>query len=82
MAVPVVTTDVRGCRETVVDGQTGLLVPARDVRSLSAAIETLFDHPERARRMGAAGRELVLGRYTSDHVAADLADLYRELLGA
>ena len=82
MAVPVVTTDVRGCRETVIDGQTGLLVPARDAVALSVAIETLLDDPDRRRGMGAAGRELVMDRYTAVQVAADLADLYHSLLGA
>jgi glycosyltransferase involved in cell wall biosynthesis len=42
LGIPVVTTDIRGCRETVVDGTTGLLVPVRNVAALEAALEQLI----------------------------------------
>ena len=41
--VPVISTDVPGCREAVLHGKTGLLVPPGDERALSAAIETLVN---------------------------------------
>jgi len=54
-ARPVVTTDVPGCRETVVDGETGRLVPVRDVPALVAAILELAADPDLRQRMGEAG---------------------------
>jgi len=54
---PVVATDIRGCREEVVDGLTGLLVPPRDWRALAQAIVQILSRPELARRMGEAGRK-------------------------
>jgi glycosyltransferase involved in cell wall biosynthesis len=54
--LPVVATDIRGCREEVVDGATGLLVPPRDVKALTTAVLDLIEHPEKATQMGEAGR--------------------------
>jgi glycosyltransferase involved in cell wall biosynthesis len=54
---PLVTTDVPGCREAVVDGETGFLVPPRDAPALAAALKKLIDDPALRARMGAAGRE-------------------------
>ena len=55
-ALPVVATNIRGCREEVVDGETGFLVPVHDVRCLADAIARLLENPSLARAMGAAGR--------------------------
>lgn len=60
MALPVVTTNVRGCREVAVAGRTALIVPPRDPQALARALATLLDDPVRAARFGAAGRERVL----------------------
>jgi glycosyltransferase involved in cell wall biosynthesis len=53
---PVVATNIRGCREEVVDGETGFLVPPRDAGRLARAIGRLVDDPELRMRMGAAGQ--------------------------
>lgn len=52
----VITTDVPGCRETVVDGQNGFLVPARDVAALAEAMSRYVDKPELISLHGAQGR--------------------------
>jgi glycosyltransferase involved in cell wall biosynthesis len=58
MAKPVVATDIRGCREEVVHGKTGLLVPLKDSLQLELALEQiLFDKPT-AERMGAEGQRI------------------------
>lgn len=53
--LPVVATNIRGCREEVVDGETGLLVPVRDARALATALNRLVDDPALRKRMGRAG---------------------------
>jgi glycosyltransferase involved in cell wall biosynthesis len=56
-ALPVVATDIRGCREAVVNGETGLIVPPRNGKALADAVSHLLENPELASRMGSAGRE-------------------------
>jgi glycosyltransferase involved in cell wall biosynthesis len=62
------------------DGQTGLLVPPDDPGALAAAIGRLLDDEELRRRLGVAGRERVLGRFTWSVTAAGTAEEYRALL--
>lgn len=54
--LPMVLTDIRGCREVVTDGVEGLLVPMREAGSLAAALMQLLEDPELRVRMGAAAR--------------------------
>jgi len=60
---PVVVTDVPGCRETVVDGENGRLVPVRDPGALADALRFLAEHPEGLAAMGARSRELAARRF-------------------
>jgi glycosyltransferase involved in cell wall biosynthesis len=60
MGVPVVATDVRGCRQAVDHGITGLLVPPRDPEALAAAIARLAADPVERQRLGAAARHKAL----------------------
>ena len=55
-ALPVVGARVGGIPEMIVEGDTGLLVPARDPQALADAIESVVRDPVRARAMGDAGR--------------------------
>jgi glycosyltransferase involved in cell wall biosynthesis len=64
-ALPVVAVAEGGVRETVVDGVNGLLVDP-DPSSMAAAVERLRNDPALARRLGRAGRELVIGRWSQD----------------
>lgn len=70
MARPVVATDIRGAREEVVQGTTGLLVPVRAPEELAAAIKSLISDPARAQGMGVAGRERALLLYDERNVIA------------
>lgn len=77
---PLVATDVPGCREAVVHGENGLLVPARDAVALADALRELLANPARARAMGARGRELAEREFSVERVVAQTLDLYRSLL--
>lgn len=59
MGRPIITTDVPGCRETVINGHNGYLVPAKAVEELAAAMERFIVTPELIVQMGAASRQLV-----------------------
>ncbi len=80
MGKPVVATNIRGCREEVVDGQTGLLVPPRDAPALATALSRCLADPGEARRMGAAGRVRALELYDESRVVALQIDLIRKHL--
>ena len=54
--LPVVATDIRGCRQVVAPGETGLLVPVRDAAALGEAIAELAADPARRAAMGVAAR--------------------------
>lgn len=54
--LPVVTTNIRGAREEVVEGETGFLVPVRDPAALAAALQNLATDLALCQRQGAAGR--------------------------
>jgi glycosyltransferase involved in cell wall biosynthesis len=69
MGRAIITTDVPGCRETIVDGAEGLLVPVRDPAALASACETLFKDPRRVAAMGALGRRRVEALYDARRVA-------------
>lgn len=73
--LPVVATDIRGPREMVVAGETGLLVPPATVAPLAAALRDLAEAPERRARMGEAGRQRALGHYTEQKVVGRTLDL-------
>ena len=70
---PVVVGDSGGARESLVDGETGLLVDGTRVDMVADAIGGLLADPERARAMGTAGRERVLRAHTWPAIAARLA---------
>ena len=80
-APPVVATTGGALPEVVgTDGETGLLVPPDDPGALAAAIARLLDDPALRARLGAAGRERVVSRFTWQVTAAGTADQYRKLL--
>lgn len=70
MGRAIVTCDAPGCRETVVDGDNGFLVPVRDVDALEAAMLRLVEEPELARRMGARSRQVAEDKYDVHRVNA------------
>lgn len=57
MGLPIVTTDVVGCRETVTEGVNGFLIPPKNAQALAEAIEKLLLDSGLRLRMGKAGRE-------------------------
>lgn len=75
MGRAVITTDVPGCRETVVSGESGILVPARDPDSLAAAMVTLVDDRELMERLISAAQVRVRNLYDDQRVASRMIDV-------
>jgi glycosyltransferase involved in cell wall biosynthesis len=63
MGRAVVTTDAPGCRETVVDGDNGFLVPIKDSGALALAMERFIQYPELIEKMGGRSREIAEVKY-------------------
>jgi glycosyltransferase involved in cell wall biosynthesis len=59
----IITTDVPGCRETVVEGDNGFLVPARDPDALAEAMRRFIKQPELAIAMGERSRRVAEERF-------------------
>ncbi len=79
--LPLVTTDVPGCRELVRHGIDGLLVPPRDPRALADAIACLLDDPERRAAYGASIRARIVAEFSEAVIVGQTTDLYARLLG-
>lgn len=63
MGRPIITTDAPGCRETVIDGENGYLVPVKSVDALADAMLRFIDDPGLAPRMGKRSREIAEDKY-------------------
>jgi glycosyltransferase involved in cell wall biosynthesis len=81
-ALPIVATDIRGCREVVEDGRTGLLVPVRDAAALESAIDRLAGDGALRRRMGQAAAAKAQDEFDQRRVIARTLDAYGRLNGA
>lgn len=68
MGRPIITTDAPGCRETVMDGYNGYLVPVKAVEELAAAMERFIVNPALIIEMGKASRQLVEEKFDVDAV--------------
>ena len=80
--LPVVVSDAGGLPEVVRSGETGFVVPREQPQALADAISQLVLDAELRRRMGIAGRELVLSRYEWEHCVDTMEAAYREVVAA
>ena len=73
---PIVTTDVIGCREAIVPGETGLLVPVLDVVALAAALAELINNPEQRKIFGNNARVLAVQKFSIEAVVNRVLKIY------
>jgi glycosyltransferase involved in cell wall biosynthesis len=81
-ALPIVTTDVPGCREAVVDGENGFLVPVRDAAAVARALRVLLGDAALRRTMGERGRARVIAQFSLDAVLTQTLAVYAEVSAA
>lgn len=77
---PSVVTDVGDCGRVVINGQTGLVVPSQDPESFASALLELLRNPQKAKRMGFAGRERLEANYRIERYVDDMFQLYSSML--
>ena len=78
--LPIVTTDVPGCREVVEKGVNGYLVPVQQAHLIADALEILIKNEKLRRKMGIASRKKAEEEFGIDRVVSDTFSLYEELL--
>ena len=78
--LPIITTDHPGCREAVVDGVNGLLVPPRNAIELASAMERLLTDKELRSRMGQASREKAEQEFGTEKVVSETLAVYNKAL--
>ena len=78
--IPVIGSAVGGIQHTVVDGETGYLVPARDAQALARRLRQLHRDPALGRALGLAGLRRARQHYTWENVAGQLVPLYHSVL--
>lgn len=81
MGKPVVATNIRGCREAVEDGKTGLLVPVKNPAKLAEVIIYLLENPEKAKQMGKNGRIKIVKEFDERLVFDRIKEEYQRLIG-
>ncbi len=79
MALPVVTTDIRGCREVVLNGKTGLIVPPCNSEKLAEALGKLLSNPKLRQSYGETSRKRIEAEYDEEIVFKRLKEYYKEL---
>ena len=82
VGLPVVTFDVEGAWEVVKEGETGYIVPSRDVNSLVARLDLLLSNPELAQRMGREAQRGLAEEWRAEKMVQDIEATYQELLEA
>ena len=80
--LPVVASDIRGCRQVVDHGVNGFLVPVRNGETLAKAVLELLDDPELRSRLGAASVEKARAEFDEENVVRIVMSSYRQLASA
>mgnify|MGYP001279314739 CR=1 FL=1 len=76
----IITTDHPGCRDAIIPGKTGLLVPIKDPIELSNSIEYLLKHEALRKKLGKSGRELAENEFNINSVISKHRDIYLSLI--
>lgn len=80
MGKPVIAYDIRGVRDLIIDGETGFLVPFRNVKSLTEKILFLYKYPDVCKKIGEKGRERTEKEFSLNVIIKQMKNLYTEIL--
>ena len=76
---PIVASRVNAIPEIVIDGETGILVPPKDVKAIAKAIISMLRNPELSKEMGRKGREWLVREFSVENMVAETEKVYDEL---
>ena len=79
LGLPIITTDTVGCKDVVIDGLNGLLVPVRNTDKLVQALARLIKDSELRKIMGQESHKLALSRFSSTIIIPQTLKIYNEI---
>jgi len=82
MGLPIVASDIPGCREVITPGVTGLLFRPGDSQALLRALRAMMQDPHGARTRAHAARDLIRRRFDQDSLTDRIWSVYKELVGS
>ncbi len=77
--LPLVATDIAGCKTVVQEGENGFIVPLQDTDALTTALVRLAEDKELRLRFGSASRRLVEERFSEEQITSQYVDVYRQM---
>lgn len=77
---PIITCDSTGCRDTVIDGETGFLIPIKDSKALAQKLKYLFDNPNKRQAMGYAARKFAENKFSIEDVINTHLKIYDKIV--
>ena len=77
---PIVTTDSVGCRDTVIDGENGYMIPVKDSDALASALKKLIDNPELRQTMGKNARKFAVNKFDINDVVKVHLAIYETII--
>ena len=80
LKIPVITTNIGGIPETIVDGVTGFIIEPRNTDMVMEKIKKLIEDKELAKNMGIAGNNFVKENFSKEKLVANLTKIYESIL--
>ena len=80
MSLPIITTNVPGCKEVIIDGYSGILVPPKDANSIKLAMKKYLDKPDLSVKYGINARKIVENNFTSTKINSEIIEIYKYFL--
>ena len=80
MSLPIITTDVPGCKDIIINEHSGLLVPSRNKEKLKSAIKTYLKNPELAKKFGLNARKTVIKNFSVEIINNQILKIYEDFL--
>ena len=80
MSLPIITTNVPGCNDIIINEHSGLLVPLRNKDKIKSAIKRYIENPELAIKYGVNARKTVIKNFTVEIINQKILKLYEDFL--
>jgi glycosyltransferase involved in cell wall biosynthesis len=78
--LPVITTEVVGISNEIMDHNAGVIVPPKNPAAIAAAVNILLSHPMKSQKMGMNGRTLVREKYMWEEITKEMVKIYEEVI--